>query len=169
MLLNYFELRAYVLSLLQRYVWCLCSDADALAAVCHVVQWQLQRRRDAALPAPSARVVIWLDQSFLAFDVGTCQVLPRPGGALQLLLQAGGEAERLFIGFDFMGRSRGSGRLQAGLGGAVGVGRQAALCFVAHIASSQQVSAMLAQSVTGTRALFLSLCSTGFYSLREHS
>jgi hypothetical protein len=125
------------------YVWCLCSDADATAAVSHVLKWQLQRSRNAALPQPSGRVVIWLDPSFLAFDINTCQVLPTPGGTLSLLLQADGGAEHLFIGFDFLGRSRGSGRFQAGLGGGQGVGRQATLCFIAHIASSLQVSLML--------------------------
>jgi hypothetical protein len=123
-------------------VWCLCNDADAVAAVSHVLQWQLQRSRDAALPRPSERVAIWLDSSFLAFDISTCQVLPPPGGTLQLLLQSGGGAEHLYIGFDFMGRSRGGGRMQAGLGGGQGVGRQATLCFIAHVASSQQVSVM---------------------------
>lgn len=103
------------------------------------MQWQLQRVGDAALPQPSGRVVIWLDPSFLTFDVSSCQVRPPSCGALHMMLQGGGGAERLYIGFDFMGRARGRGRLQAGLGGRGGVGSLAALCFVAHIAASQQV------------------------------
>jgi hypothetical protein len=114
--------------------------------VSHVVQWQLQRLGDAALPQPSGRVVIWLDPSFLTFDVSSCQVRPPSCGALHMMLQGGGGAERLYIGFDFMGRARGRGRLQAGLGGRGGVGSQAALCFVAHIAASQQVRRRLVRS-----------------------
>lgn len=121
-------------------MWCLCDDAEAAAAVRHILQWQMQRSRDAALPRPSDRVVIWLEPSFLSFDVSTCQVVPPPGGVLHLLLQGGEGAQHLFIGFDFMGRSRGSGRQYVGLGAKrQGVGREAAMCFVAHISAAQQV------------------------------
>jgi hypothetical protein len=138
------------------YVWCLCGDADAAAAVRHVLQWQQQRSSDAALPPPSPRTVIWLDSSCLTLHVGTRQVVA--GGALQLLLEGGGGAEHLHIGFDFMGRSRGRGRGAVGLGAkSAGVGREAAMCFVAHIAASHQVLCCCCYAALRSS----SVCSTG--------
>ena len=89
-----------------------------------------------------------------------------------MMLQGGGGAERLFIGFDFMGRARGRGRLQAGLGGREGVGSQAALCFVAHIAASQQVRCRYVHSISP--AVLMSeqhrvLLSAGSFFATDHT
>ncbi len=90
-----------------------------------------------------------------------------------MLLQGGGGAEDLFIGFDFMGRSRGRGfskRLGAKMEG--GVGRRAALCFVAHIAESQQVSVAIALAVGAAPLITLQhrlLLSAGTLLATDHT
>ena len=88
---------------------------------------------------------------------------------MHLLLQQEGGAQHLFIGLDFMGRSRGGGRQRVGLGGGGGAGREAALCFVAHVAASQQVREGLGL-VTATSSLRISqVNSTVCYYLPEPS